>query len=156
MCHRKGLAAAIVVLIVATACGTRGDQAGELRAQSTVTVTVTASPDADDPCADPPSGTDLIFVVQPSPGERVTSPFTVTGCSSTFEANVVWELLDADGGTLADGSTMGGTMGQPGRFSFDVEFDVTGEEIATLRVYESSAEDGSEMHVNSLPIVLQP
>lgn len=169
------IAIVLVLTVVAGACADDDDDGGLAgpEPQPTVTVTVTASPDpggpddgdtddgetgdvdAQDPCADPPSGTDLIFVTEPQPGQSVSSPFTVEGCSSTFEANVVWELVDRDGSTLAEGFTMGGTMGEADGFSVEVEYEVSEETIVTLRVYESSAEDGSELHVNSIPLVLQ-
>lgn len=164
------IAIVLVLTVVAGACADDDDDGGLAgpEPQPTVRVTVTASPDPgepgdgdtdgvddQDPCADPPSGTDLIFVTEPQPGQSVSSPFTVEGCSSTFEANVVWELVDRDGSTLAEGFTMGGTMGEADGFSVEVEYEVTVETIATLRVYESSAEDGSELHVNSIPLVLQ-
>jgi hypothetical protein len=110
----------------------------------------------EDPCEDPPTGEDLIIVSEPESGDTVTSPFTVTGCSSTFEANVLWQLLDADGNVLAEDFTMGGTMGEPADFTFEVAYTVTEQQEGTLRVYEESAKDGSELHLNEVTLTLQP
>lgn len=162
--------------VLAVACGQRDDLAigdDEPEPQPTVTVTVTATPEpepepepddepaeveaaVDDPCEDPPSGRDLIFVTDPRPGQAVESPFTVEGCSSTFEANVVWELRDADGDVLAEGHAMGGTMGEPDELSFEVSYDVDEEQLATLEVFEESAADGSRLHVNAIQLLLTP
>jgi hypothetical protein len=128
----------------------------------TVTVTETVSPEPvtddepADPCDDPPAETDLIFVTSPTVGQAVTSPFTVSGCSSTFEASVIWELYDADGQLLAEHHTMGGTFGEIEPFSFEVAYSVTDEQVGSLKVYETSAKDGSDLHVNTIPLILQP
>lgn len=128
----------------------------------TVTVTQTVSPEpaADDepvdPCDDPPEETDLIFVTSPTVGQTVSSPFTVSGCSSTFEANVIWEFYDAGGQLLAEDHTMGGTLGEIEPFSFEVTYSVAEEQVGSLKVYEISAQDGSDIHVNTIPLILQP
>src|SRR5829696_1277190 len=49
----------------------------------------------------------FIFVQAPKSGERVSSGFEVTGCSSTFEASVNWRIRGRDGEALASGSTQG-------------------------------------------------
>jgi hypothetical protein len=167
--------AALAVLVVG--CGQRdGDIAvedDEPTPQPTVTVTVTATPEpdpepepdepdedepvaAEDPCDDPPTDQPFIFVTSPTAGEQVSSPFTVTGCSDTFEANVEWELRDADDDVLADGFTMGGTLGDPDDFSFEVEYSVTEQQTGTLEVFETDAETGDRARVNTIQLVLTP
>lgn len=171
------------LLLVLGACGDRTDEEAAIvddTPEPTVTVTETVTPEpepepdddgqdetdetegadvpdaAPDPCEDPPTGVDFIFVTEPGAGDEVGSTFTVEGCSSTFEANVVWRLSDADGNVLADGHTMGGTMGEAGELSFEVSYSADGSPTGELRVFAEDARDGSEMFVNSIPLVLNP
>jgi hypothetical protein len=37
-----------------------------------------------------------VWVIEPSEGAEVTSPFTVSGLAAAFEANVQWELMKGD------------------------------------------------------------
>lgn len=100
----------------------------------------------------------FIFVKSPHSGERVSSGFTVSGCSRTFESNVVWRLLARDGSELAKGHTSGGGVDGPGTFSFGITYTVAERQIGHLEVYEEDASDG-EGHPpgrNVIPLVLQP
>jgi len=100
----------------------------------------------------------FIFVKSPQSGERVSSGFTVSGCSRTFESNVVWRLLARDGSELAKGHTSGGGVDGPGPFSFSITYTVAERQIGHLEVYEEDASDG-EGHPpgrNVIPLVLQP
>jgi hypothetical protein len=170
----------VCLLLALAACGDRTDEEAAIvddTPEPTVTVTETVTPEPDpdpdvdepeetdeddtpvaspDPCDDPPTGVDFIFVTDPSAGDEVGSTFTVEGCSSTFEANVIWRLSDADGNVLADGYTMGGTMGEAGELSFEVSYSADGSQTGELRVFAEDARDGSEMFVNSIPLVLNP
>lgn len=176
-------ATAVVVALLAVsvaACGV-GDDGDPAEPQPTVTVTVTetvtpqepeatptptatedASPDVDagEACAEiEPIGAQLAFIVvsSPAPGTVLESGATVTGCGNTFEASYQWELLDGQGAVLAsDAGTMTCGNGCHGTFEFTVDYAVTEEQIGTLRVFESSAQDGSEVHVNAIPVRLQP
>src|SRR5580765_2428647 len=60
----------------------------------------------------------FVFVESPVSGERVSSGFVVSGCSSSFEGNVVWRLLARNGRTLAKGSVQGGSL-EPKSFDFE-------------------------------------
>lgn len=115
----------------------------------------TAEP-APDACDDPPEGEDHIIVTEPGSGDEVGGTFTVEGCSSTFEANVIWELLDEAGDVIADGYAMGGTMGESGDLEFEVTYDGDGPQDGLLRVYAEDASDGSELHVNEVELTLDP
>lgn len=97
----------------------------------------------------------FIFVTTPRPGEPVASPFTVEGCSNTFEANVQWRLVTRDGATISEGNTTAtcGT-GCVGDFSFEVAFPDGQSGIAFLEAFETSPQDGSEQLLNSIPLVL--
>lgn len=167
--------AALLVTLLAlslTACGD-GDQPQEPQPTVTVTVTETAtpvepdsspSPDpteaAGDPCAAiEPFGAQLAYIVvsNPTPGAVLAPGDTVTGCGNTFEAAYQWQLLDAQGNELAgDIGTMTCGSGCHGEFEFTVDYRVDEQQIGTLRVFETSAEDGAPIHVNAIPVRLQP
>lgn len=100
----------------------------------------------------------FVFVKSPHSGDRVSSGFTVSGCSRTFESTVVWKLKARDGSELAAGHTSGGGVDGFGPFSFAVSFTVAERQIGHLEVYEEDASDG-EGHPpgrNVIPLVLQP
>jgi hypothetical protein len=71
----------------------------------------------------PLSNAGFVFVEDPESGERVSSGFRVSGCSSAFEASVNWRLRDSAGKALASGLTQGGSL-QPSSFEFTVEYEV--------------------------------
>ncbi len=82
-----------------------------------------------------------VLVTFPVEGEDGI-PLVVSGVANVFEANVSYEVLDADGNVVKDGFTMAtcGT-GCWGGYSFEVQYAFTGEE--TVRVFWHSAKDGS-------------
>jgi hypothetical protein len=101
----------------------------------------------------------FVLVTSPQSGERVSSGFTVTGCSRTFESNVPWKLLDSSGTELASGATMGGGADGPGPFSFTVTYTTSERQIAALEVSEEdvSGGEGARKPVrNVVPLVLRP
>lgn len=179
--HRT-VALAALFLATLTACGEGQDDGDPAEPQPTVTVTVTetatpAAPTEDatptptpsptetagasaDPCAElAPIGDTMAFIVvsSPSPGVVLASGDTVEGCGNTFEASYQWQLLDGQGDELAsDFGTMTCGNGCQGDFEFTVEYTVSQEQIGTLRVFEQSAQDGSDAHVNAIPVLLQP
>lgn len=113
---------------------------------------------AADPCTGPElESAAFIFVTSPAPGESFASGDTVRGCSNVFEATHEWELLDGDGAVLADGfGTASCGTGCVGTFTFAVDYTVDEQQVGTLRVFASSPRDGSETHVNAIPLVLSP
>jgi hypothetical protein len=87
----------------------------------------------------------------------VTSGFTVTGCSNTFEATVAWQLLGRDGSELASGTTTGGTLDQPGPFTFTVEYALDARQVGNLEVFEPPVtEEGFPPPKEVVPLVLEP
>jgi hypothetical protein len=101
----------------------------------------------------------FVFVTRPRSGERVSSGFTVRGCSRTFESNVPWKLLDRSGAQLAAGSAMGGGVDGPGPFDFTVAYSVSERQIGHLEVSDEDA-SGGESSIkpvrNVIPLVLRP
>ena len=175
----RAVAIPVVVLVLAlTACGDGDDDPAAPQPTVTVTVTETVtpaapttapsptasptgSPVAGDPCAAiEPFGDGIAFIVVSNvdPGEPLAPGDTVEGCGNTFEAAYQWELLDGQGNTLAgDNATMTCGNGCFGEFSFTVDFTPVGSpQIGTLRVFETSAQDGSDVHVNAIPVLLEP
>ena len=98
----------------------------------------------------------FIFVETPRSGERVSSVFRVSGCSSTFEASVNWRLRGRDGKALASGVTQGGST-EPGSFGFTVEYSSTARQVGELEVYEPRiTTEGFPPSKDVVPLVLEP
>lgn len=163
----RTLAVVVATLALGAACDSSDPSAAPEPAPTvTVTETVTPSPsqpqatDAPvDPCAALVGGEGLafVFVTSPAPGTMVQSGFTFSGCSNTFEATHQWRLKDRDGAVLANGfgtATCG--TGCVGTFQQEVTYQVSQTQVGTLEVFTSSAEDGSDQDMNSIPLVLQP
>jgi hypothetical protein len=110
-------------------------------------------------CANGDGGLDnkaFVFVEGPRSGERILSGFRVTGCSSTFEANVNWRLRARDGHVLSKGFTQGGSQ-EPGSFAFTVRYPIGERQIGHLEVYEPKVTtEGFPAVKNVVPLVLEP
>jgi len=100
-----------------------------------------------------------IVVESPYPGQLVTSPLTITGFSRTFEANVVYDIvIPPSGEIVADGFT---TAAQPdvdlfGPFEFTVDFETDVEGFGAVIVFEESAQDGSQINIYEVPVLMEP
>jgi hypothetical protein len=98
--------------------------------------------------------TAFVFVWSPRSGERVSSGFRVSGCSSTFEANVTWRLRARDGHVLASGFTEGGSL-EPSTFHFIVTYTIAARQIGQLEVDEPAVTtEGFPPVRNVVPLVL--
>jgi hypothetical protein len=98
----------------------------------------------------------FVFVEGPRSGERVLSGFRVTGCSSTFEANLNWRLRARDGHVLSKGFTQGGSQ-EPRSFAFTVSYPIGERQIGHLEVYEPKVTtEGFPAVKNVVPLVLEP
>ncbi len=117
-------------------------------------------PVPDKPVRERPAGmtcdaTNSICVDPSFASDVLTSPFVATGTAMAFENTVSWKLLDGNGSKL-DGSSVTASSpdaGTPGDFQIR-EFILTIPKTATgtLQVFESSAKDGSPIHVVSIPV----
>lgn len=96
-----------------------------------------------------------ILVESPRIGQRVSSPVTISGSANVFEAVVSILILDRNGDPVASTFTMAtcGT-GCRGTYSTDVRYDVGTTQPGTIRVYEVSAMDGSQINVVDIPVTL--
>ncbi|NNE47655.1 MAG: hypothetical protein HKN37_13455 [Rhodothermales bacterium] len=97
-------------------------------------------------------------MTHPTAGQTVTSPIHVAGCSSTFESNVVWELIAQNGRVIASGHTMGGGLGSPGPFNIEVEYSSEDKQLGHLHVFEldESEGEGFPSGRTTLPLILSP
>ncbi len=98
--------------------------------------------------------TPVILVDSPLPGETVSSPIEVRGTSNTFEATHQLELR-RNGKVLAQETvTASSGSGERGTWSATIDVDAPAGPIE-LVAYESSAEDGSRIHVVTIPLQLR-
>jgi germination protein M len=109
---------------------------------------------------DPPVGradfedvTPAIFVESPTPGDEVTSPLRLWGTANTFEATFMIQIVDNSGAIVYEHhATATSGTGERGTFDVTVPFDATREGFGSLIVFESSARDGSAIHIVEIPI----
>jgi hypothetical protein len=100
--------------------------------------------------------TPQILVESPLPGDRVTSPIRVRGTANVFEATVSFEVRD-DHGKVVRRSFTTATSGTGTRGTFDTELAVQGAAgPVTIVAFEASAEDGSPLHVTTVPVTVVP
>lgn len=74
-------------------------------------------------------------------GVDLTSPVTISGQACTFEANVVWKLLQGD--TVVKEGFTTATSGCPDRGDWGITFENLEPGQYTIQTVEYSAEDGS-------------
>jgi hypothetical protein len=86
-----------------------------------------------------------IWLLAPTEGATTSSPVAIQGYGTAFEGTISWEVTK-DGVKVAEGTTQGGSNGEFGDFSDTVELDPGSYQI---RAFESSAEDGSPIHVDT-------
>jgi spore germination protein GerM len=99
--------------------------------------------------------TPIIFVASPAVNDVVSSPMRVHGTANTFEAAFMLQIRDADGNIIVDQPMMATSgTGTRGTFDVNVEFDAAPGSQITLRVFEHSAKDGSEVNVVEIPLTV--
>lgn len=98
-----------------------------------------------------------ILVETPLIGQQVSSPVTVSGTANVFEATVSIRILDENGNELTNTFTTAtcGT-GCRGSYSIAVGYAIDHRQQGTIEVFESSAQDGSSINVQSIPVTLTP
>ena len=105
--------------------------------------------------ADFEAETPAILVESPLPEAQVKSPLRIAGTANTFEATFQYELVDSAGKVIARHFvTATSGSGTRGTFDFTVEYPAGHSGPGKLVVYESSAKDGSRIHVIEIPLQL--
>lgn len=100
-----------------------------------------------------------LWIDQPSRGAVLAAgqAIEVTGVASTFEANVGWEVLALDTGseaTIQSGSTTA-TIAAPERGTFAFTTKSLPAGTYAVRVFDSSAKDGSVIAEQQIPFVVK-
>jgi len=141
----RSLMALFLVSAVLAACASGSQGAPSPTATGSASPTTSASPTPEP----------AIVVTSPRPGDEVSSPLTIRGNADVFEATVSISILDAAGNEIVRTFTTAtcGT-GCRGTFSKAVRFEVTETQSGIVRVYESSAEDGTPINVVDIPVTL--
>jgi len=99
-----------------------------------------------------------IVIKSPLCDALVTSPVTITGTASVFEASLMVAIKDSSGNELASAHVMA-SEGAPakGTFSQDLTFSLSGGlEQGTIEAYSLSPKDGSVINLFSVPVLLRP
>lgn len=113
-------------------------------------------------------GADAAIVVEsPESGASVSSPMTISGTASVFEATVQIRILDSAGEELARTFTTA-SAGAPerGDFSERVDFDVAEAQDGVIELFEENVASegeggyggsrGSELNKVAIPVTLEP
>ena len=87
----------------------------------------------------------LIWILAPTQGATVGSPVRIDGYGTAFEATISWEVRQ-DGVVVKQGFTQGGANGEFGEFHDTVKLPAGDYE---LTAFESSAKDGSPIHIDT-------
>ncbi len=131
--------------------------ASPIPAPSSVTQTASQTPLANVCLPNPdPATSSVLQIDEPLAGDTVSSPFTVKGKIAAFEAQFRITVYDAAGNAIADQAGMAAEGQTLSPFAEAVSFSVASPQPACLWVYESSARDGSPIHVGQVPLALQP
>lgn len=93
-----------------------------------------------------------IVVEEPFDGQRVGRIFSVSGIANVFEANVSYTVTDADDNILDEGFVTA-TCGSGCYGTYEFEVRLKGDhDIVYLHVFQASAEDGSPMDEEVIPL----
>jgi hypothetical protein len=96
-----------------------------------------------------------ILVESPAPWEEVRSPLRITGMSNTFEATLLYEVVDPSGAIVDSGfATATAGTGTWGTFDFTVSYDIARAGQGALILFESSARDGSRINEVEIPLLM--
>jgi|TARA_B100001996_G_C18584897_1_gene563797 hypothetical protein len=83
-----------------------------------------------------------VALAKPYSGQMISNNFTIQGCSSSYEGNVIWEIIEPIFGNIVSSSfTNGGTMDM-GIFSFELDTTNFDDGKYYLRVMETDPSNG--------------
>ena len=96
----------------------------------------------------------LIVVMEPLSGDSITSPLTIAGEASVFEATVSFRVVTVGGTVLGQGhATASEGAPQRGTFRAELKFDTPlYAESGYVEVFELSAKDGSVTEIVRVPV----
>jgi hypothetical protein len=97
-----------------------------------------------------------ITVSRPQPNARISTPLTIAGDASVFEAALQWRLTDSAGRALAQGITTA-SAGAPGRGTYSIIATFTPpttDTIVIVEVWNVSAKDGTIDEIVRVPVVV--
>jgi immunoglobulin-like protein involved in spore germination len=155
---RRVLFAALALVLLVACADAVEDVTAPFSPSASASPTSSPSEPTDDPSAEPGGGARPPIVVRtPVEGDEIVSPVTIAGTADVFEATVSIRILDESGTELASTFTTATCgSGCRGSYSADVSFFVERRQEGTIEVFESSAEDGSELNLVSITVVLVP
>jgi hypothetical protein len=146
----------LLAILIASSCG------GSVSPSPTPFRTPTATPTAAASQSTTPLPTSLtsakgfITVSRPLTGARITSPVTISGDASVFEAALQWRIVDGGGTVYAQGNTTA-SAGAPARGTFSVSATYAGpatDVFGFIEVYETSPRDGSIDDIVRVPVTI--
>lgn len=89
----------------------------------------------------------LVWLLEPRQGAEASSPVRIAGFGTAFEGTVSWEVRrKGSDEVVEEGFAQAGSNGEFGEFTDTVELPPGTYE---MRAFESSAQDGSPLHVDS-------
>lgn len=98
-----------------------------------------------------------IWVDRPAWGGALANPARITGLANVFEAQFRVEILDTAGRSLTDQPVHASCgTGCWGTFDVTLAYTVATAQAGTLRVYDTSEQNGSRQHVVDYPVTLTP
>ena len=150
-------AVALLVILVASSCGGGVSPSPTPVRTATPTATVAGTQTSPAPSATPiVSAKGFITVTRPLSGVRITSPLTISGDASVFEASLQWRIVDSGGTVYAQGNTTA-SAGAPARGTFSVSATYAGpasDRAGFVEVYETSPRDGSIDDIVRVPVTI--
>jgi hypothetical protein len=92
------------------------------------------------------------MILEPGPGSRLTSPFTIRGVADpTFEQTLIARLVDSSGTVLTEQPLMiQSPLGARGPFEGQIDFIVSEETNVFVQVYATSPRDGGITHLETV------
>jgi hypothetical protein len=95
---------------------------------------------------------EAIMILEPGPGSRLTSPFTVRGVADpTFEQTLVARLVEPNGNVLKEEPLMiQAPLGERGPFEGEIDVTISEHINVFLQVYATSPRDGGITHLESV------
>ena len=150
--------ALMLTLALLSACGDRVVPSSSVAP----TRTATTPPAAVATASARPSATALvsakgsIVVRQPLANDRITSPATISGDASVFEAALSWRITDSAGRVFAEGNTTA-SGGAPGRGTYSITATFAppaSDIIGIVEVFDRSPRDGSIDEIVRVPVIV--